>query len=129
MSIRSTLLTLRPAIPSIQYDQQMSEVEAFQNNTLRPILKFQNELLMQLYTQYIQKHKAIFFQLTISKREEFIRESFQKDISLKNICLGMIIGHFTKEEYTLYLLHEKEFKKRTNDMLIQRIQDQVGQFE
>ncbi len=129
MDSRSILLSIRPSITSIQLDQPMTEVEMFQNKTLRPILKFQNTLLIQVYAQYIEKHKSIYFQLTILKREEFIRESFQKDTLLKNMYLGIVMGHFTEEEYSHFFEHEKELKKRVNDMLIQRMQDQVSKFE
>ncbi|MBC7486634.1 MAG: glyoxalase [Cytophagaceae bacterium] len=129
MSIRKQLITIRPAISSIQQDLEMNPEEAFQNQTLRPILKFQNELLLAVYTEHVLKHKGIFYQLTIPKRLEFIKESLRKDPLLKHILLGIILGLFTQEEFQLYLIHEKELKKRIGDMLIQRLQDQVGYFD
>lgn len=129
MSLRKQLLTLRSTIPSVQLDLEMSEEEAFQNGTIRPILKFQNELLLAIYAEHVQKYKGIFYQLTIPKRIEFIKESLQKDAILKHTLLGTVLGLFTQEEFQLYLTHEKELKKRICDMLTQRLQDQVGQFD
>jgi hypothetical protein len=129
MRSKEIILSLRPSIPSIQQELEMNPEEAFQNNTLRPILKFQNELLLAIYAAHVAKHKGIFYQLTIPKRLEFIKESLQKDALLKHTLLGIIIGLFTLEEFNLYLRNEKELKRRISDMLIQRFQDQVGQFE
>jgi len=129
MSIRKQLITLRPAIPSIQQDLEMSPEEAFQNQTLRPILKFQNELLLAVYGEHVLKHKGLFYKLTIPKRLDFIKESLQKDALLKHTLLGMVLGLFTQEEFQLYRVHEKELKKRIGDMLVQRLQDQVGHFD
>lgn len=95
--MRENILTLRPFIANLTEDDTTSSEELFQNKTLRPILKYQNEVLIQLYAHYIDKHKNTFFKLTISGREAFIRESLQKDIALKNTYLGMVIGHFTAE--------------------------------
>ncbi len=129
MSSRKQLLNIRPAISSIQQDLDMSSEESFQNQILRPILKFQNELLLAIYAEHVVKNKGIFYQLTIPKRLEFIKESLQKDVLLKHILLGVVIGLFTQEEFQLYLVNEKELKKRIGDMLVQRFQDQVGQFD
>lgn len=128
-SSRKDLLHLRPEIPTIQDDLEMSPEEAFQNQTIRPILKFQNELLLAMYAEHVLKHKSIFYQLTIPKRLEFIKESLQKDPLLKQTLIGTILGLFTLEEFRMYQEEEKELKKRISDMLIQRLQDQVGQFE
>jgi hypothetical protein len=129
MRSKDNLLALRPSIPSIRHDLEMNPEEAFQNHTLRPILKFQNELLLAAYAEHVLKHKGIFYQLTIPKRLEFIKESMQKDALLKHTLSGMVLGLFTQEEFQFYLVHEKELKKRIGDMLIQRLQDQVGHFD
>jgi hypothetical protein len=129
MSLRKQLLILRPAIPSIQQDLDMSLEEAFQNQTIRPILKFQNEILLAIYAEHVLKYKGIFYQLTIPKRLEFIKESLQKDALLKQTLIGTVMGLFTLEEFQTYLIHEKELKRRISDMIVQRLQDQVGQFD
>jgi len=128
-SSRNDLIKLRPVIPSIQEDLEMRPEEAFQNQTIRPILKFQNELLLAIYAEHVLKHKSIFYKLTIPKRLEFVKESLQKDPLLKHTLLGTVIGLFTNEEFALYQEHENELKRRISDMLIQRFQDQIGHFD
>ena len=41
-----------------------TEVEKFQNDTLRPILKLQNDLLIHVFIQYCQQRKGLFFKLS-----------------------------------------------------------------
>ena len=43
------LLNIRPLIPSAKVYESMSADEAFQNSTLRPIIKMQNELLIAVF--------------------------------------------------------------------------------
>ena len=40
----SSLLVIRPNIDTIDKSLKTKDIEAFQNNVLRPILKFQNDL-------------------------------------------------------------------------------------
>lgn len=125
MSNRSHLLSLRPEIPSLDLNAAASPVEQFQNQTLRPILKFQNDLLVGIFQRDIMARKGVFHTLTPTQRSEYIRERVHKDKSLRHLLLGTLIGHFTDAEYHLYLSHEKEIRKRAMDLLIQRLQDQL----
>lgn len=44
-----SLLDIRPSIPQAQFNNQMSFNERFQNQTLRPVIKFQNNLLVEAF--------------------------------------------------------------------------------
>ena len=46
------LLSIRPLISSAKIVQNMTEEERFQNQTLRPILKLQNDLLLASFENY-----------------------------------------------------------------------------
>jgi len=63
-----SLLGIRPEIKTTQLHDNMSSDERFQNKTLRPILKFQNALLLAIFKNYICKHKNTFYELSIEKR-------------------------------------------------------------
>ena len=65
---------------------------------LRPILKFQNEVLLFLFKQHIHKYEKYYYSLTIPERVVFVKEQMQKDLLFKNVFLGMVIGHFTLDE-------------------------------
>ena len=105
--------------------QASSLAEQFQNRTLRPLLKFQNELLVAIFRKYITRRKEVFNQLSKSKQRVYIEESIRKDQKFKHLLLGTIIGQFTSEEWEQYLEVEKELNRRMADMIIQSLQDQL----
>ncbi|MGB3145147.1 MAG: glyoxalase [Maribacter sp.] len=123
------LLAIRPLIPSAKILPNMSEEERFQNETLRPLLKLQNDLLLASFQNYIKKGKNKFYELTIQKRMDFIINAIQKDIKFRNSLKGMIIGQFTLEEYENYIQNSSALNKRMMNMVIKRLQDQIQFFD
>lgn len=108
---------------------QSTADEFFQNQTLRPILKLQNDLLLEVFKNYISKSKTDFFNFSIEKKLLFIENSIQKDIKFRNSLKGMVIGLFTIEEYSRYILNSSALNKRMMSMLIERLKNQVQLFE
>jgi len=123
------LSDLRSPIPILIEDSAVSEAERFQNQTLRPILKYQNELLLIVYQNYLELRKGQFFGLSKEKRLLYIENSVRKDLKLKHLLLGIVVGLFTSEEWKIYKNHERELRKRITSLLIQRVQDQMEKFE
>lgn len=99
--------------------------EFFQNNTLRPILKYQNELLLLVFINYAIKQKGLFFKLSPDKKEKYIENVIQKDIKLRNVLKGIIIGLFTMEEYSIYIKNSSNLNKRMMTLLIERYRSQI----
>lgn len=99
--------------------------ETFQNQTLRPILKLQNELYLYLFTNYAIRQNADFNSLSTAKKSDFIEQSLQKDNILKNIFIGMTIGMFTLQELEVYSFDSKVFNKRIITMLTERLKSQI----
>lgn len=130
MNSRSTnLLSLRPEIPSARITTDMSEDERFQNQTLRPIIKLQNLLIISVFKNYIGKHKNRFYELTLQKRMDYIENAVQKDIKFRNSLKGLIIGQFTVEEYDTYIKNSSALNKRMMNMVIERLKDQIQLLE
>lgn len=123
------LQSIRPTITSAKVMPNMSEDERFQNETLRPILKLQNDLLLASFQNYINKMKNTFYELKLEKRIDYITKAIQKDIKYRNSLKGMIIGQFTIEEYEIYIQNSSALNKRMMNMVIKRIQDQIQYFE
>lgn len=116
--------------PNLELDStQSTPAEQFQNQTLRPILKFQHELLVAAFRAYIDKRHGVFFQLSAKDRVEWIKHSLQKDQSLRNTLTGMVIGHFSLEEWDSFQANEAEHSRRLIQMLIQRLQSAVESFK
>ena len=123
------LLEIRPLLPNAKIIPGIGKDERFQNSTLRPILKFQNDLLLASFQNYIKKTKNTFYELNIEKRMGFITNALQKDIKYRNSIKGMVIGQFTVAEYEEYILNSSAYNKRIINMVIKRLQDQIQYFE
>ncbi len=115
-----SLLSLRP---EINYNEDISaELESFQNHTIRPILKFQHQLTIQLlYSNRLYPK--------ISKLEErsaytkAIKELLSNDNAIRNQLIGIVLGMMTVEEYTVYETLKSEYKKRIFSMQAKRYVD------
>lgn len=108
---------------------QSSSDEVFQNQTLRPILKLQNDLFLAVFENQISKHKNDFYKLSVEKKLHYIENVIQKDIKFRNSLKGMIIGLFTIDEYATYITNSSSLNKRMMNMLIERLKSQVQLFE
>lgn len=130
MNARDFSITeLRPQILSARIFPNMSTDEYFQNKVLRPIIKLQNELLLEVFKNYIKKNKNVFYEIKLEERIKYIENAIQKDIKFRNSLKGIIIGQFTLEEYKAYTENSSSLNKRMMNLLIQRIQDQAQLLE
>ncbi len=125
----SDLLRMRPDIRKSGIHPGMSEEEHFQNSTLRPVIKLQNDLLIAAFRNYAIKHKGYFFELSSEKKMSFIENAIQKDIKFRNSLKGMVIGAFTLEEYEAYIRNSSSLNKRMMNMVIERLKDQLLRLE
>jgi hypothetical protein len=115
------LRALRPLIPTISEENITSDSEHFQNKTLRPILKFQHDLLIQIFQQYTIHRKNVFTKLSPEKKLEYIENNIRKDLNFRSLLIGTVLGYFSTEEYQIYIQNENELRKRLINMLIERI--------
>lgn len=105
--------------------ENSSETELFQNNVLRPVLKLQNDIFMQIFRDYAMRKMSDFTSLKNEQKINFTEQSLQKDSALKNTYIGMTVGMLTPEEITVYLSDSKSFNKRIITMLSERIKSQI----
>ena len=110
-------------------NQSSSSDEKFQNQTLRPILKLQNDLFVEVFKNHISKHKNDFYLYTVDKKLQFIENTIQKDIKFRNALKGIVIGLFTLDEYATYIQNSSSLNKRMINMLIERLKSLVQLFE
>jgi hypothetical protein len=110
-------------------NEQSSNDEKFQNQTLRPILKLQNDLFIAVFNNHVNKHKNDFYSLSVEKKLQFIENAIQKDIKFRNSLKGIVIGLFTLSEYQVYIQNSSALNKRMMNMLIERLKSQVQLFE
>jgi hypothetical protein len=66
--------------------------------------------------------------LSEKEKTEFIESSFNKDMSFRNEIRGLVIGHFTPEEFLLYATMQRGMNKRINAILKERISSNQNNF-
>ncbi|MCX6171714.1 MAG: glyoxalase [Flavobacterium sp.] len=108
---------------------QSSNEESFQNKTLRPILKLQNDMFIAVFINYAIKQKNVFFNLPPEKKLAYIENVIQRDIKFRNSLKGIIIGLFTIDEYNEYIQNSSNLNKRMMNLLIERLKSQVQLIE
>ena len=130
MNLRDiALLQLRPQIPSAKILPGMTAEESFQNKTLRPIAKLQNDLLVAVFRNYARKHKNVFYDLSVEKRMDYIENAIHKDMKFRNSLKGMIIGQFTLDEYDTYIQNSSALNKRMMNLVKERLKSNIQLLE
>lgn len=117
---------IKNILPIIVSDnEKSSENEIFQNKTLRPILKFQNEICILYFEQFIIESKIEFINLKYNHKITKINDLFKTNIQFKQFYLGLIVAYFSISEFQFYILNKKEINKRIISMLIERLCSQI----
>lgn len=129
MTRSEQLLAIRPHIPSAKFNEAMSLEERFQNATLRPVIKLQNDLLVEVFKNYANKHKQLFYNLSTEKQIDYIENAMQKNMKFRNSVKGIIIGQFTVEEYTDYVSNSSALNKRMLTIITERLISNLQVFE
>ena len=121
----SSLLAIRLNIDTIEKTSNTKEIEIFQNDILRPILKFQNDLLIKIFIDYAKQYKSVFFNLSNFDKLSYIQHALSTNQRLRSLILGTIIGMFSLEDYSYYRLNFTALNKRIITMIIRRLQSQL----
>lgn len=117
------LLALRPTLDL--NIEESSEIEAFQNTSLRPILKLQHPFTTQLLanSSHFQKMKEKVDMTDEKAFTELVSKYFNSNIVFRNKIIGSIIGLMTKNELNFYYTDSTEINKRISSMQIKRFVD------
>ena len=121
------IIKIRPVL-NLKKSSQITDEESFQNDTLRPIIKLQSPVLIETYSNYIIKHKNVFYELSNEKKLDYIENSINKNQKFRNLLKGMIIGLFTIEEYHIYKKNSSSLNKRMMNIVLKRLQDNLQIF-
>ena len=119
------VLALRPVIETIDFEKTPLKDELFQNEVLRPILKFQNPLIIDFFIHQCIIYKSLYFQLEIEEKTHYINQLLDKNQNVRNTYIGILIGAMTSEELKTYLLNKNHFNKRILNMISKRLKDQI----
>ena len=115
----------RPNI-TINESKNTSDEEQFQNQVLRPIIKFQNKLFIKLFLSNCNSYKINFTEFNSEEKYEYIENIFKKDFKIRTSFIGTVIALFTLEEFEKYLVNQKLYNKRIIQMLTERLKSQTA---
>ncbi|MDP4810822.1 MAG: hypothetical protein NWQ18_12875 [Saprospiraceae bacterium] len=107
--------------PELFLKKANSEEEIFQNETLRPILKLQHELIITLALEFLKSRNITWEKVKEKDPFQWLNTNIKRDIPFKNQLIGMVIGQFSKNELDEYLTFQKEMNKRIINMMTERI--------
>ena len=66
---------------------------------------------------YANKHKGVFYELSLEKRMQYVETAICKDQKFRNAVKGMLIGQFTVAEYTFYIQNSSKLNKRMMNLV------------
>ncbi len=128
-SRNQNILNIRPDILTTTINKNMSNDERFQNVTLRPIIKLQHDLFIEVFKNYINKHKNVFYELSLENKLNYVENTIHKDMKFRNSVKGMIIGQFTIDEYKLYIQNSSALNKRMMNIVKERLLRNIQVFD
>lgn len=115
----------RPNLPDEILEGISSPAEDFQNKVIRPIIKMQSDLLITHLHNQLKTSKIQLDQLPMAKKEAALDGLFTKKQAFKREITGMVIGHFSFEEYQIYSEMNKEINRRITQIVLNRCKDLV----
>jgi len=120
------LIQLRPEI-SLENENTAGDkaLGKFQNEILRPILKFQNSIILAQFKQYLIKFKPAFNAYNSQVQKNYIQDVLKSDSRIKNSLIASVVSVMTLEEYSYYCENKTEINKRIVVLLTKRIQDHL----
>ncbi len=122
-------ILIRPIIEGISDKKGISISEEFQNRTLRPIIKLQHALIIEMFKQYALIRKNNLNEMSDEKIIGFIDNSLSKDLQLKNQFIGIVIGLFTIQEHQKYSEIKSEIHKRILNIIKKRLIDSLRELK
>jgi hypothetical protein len=123
MNRTESVLSIRP---EISVDTSLSaDAESFMHKTLRPVLKLQHELIINVFQHYLTTNGINFAGQSTDQKVKTIHSVLKHDQKFKIFLTGLCCGLFTETELRFYLSNQSEINKRIIEMLIKRIESAV----
>lgn len=112
------LLALRPDISAKKVEQTLSE--AFQNTTIRPILKYQHSILIVFFNSNVHVQYIVSANYSLLKKQNQLKLFVSKQLAFRAQLLGIVTGLFTELEFEFYLSEKVNIDKRITNMILER---------
>ena len=119
---RNQLKELRPLIPTA-LTENCKEIERFQNEVLRPILKLQHAFFEQYFKSNSQFLKLIQEKKSRLEFQNKVSQFISNQANIKHQLIGSVIGLLAYEQLNYYHANSAELNKRISQMVCQRVSD------
>jgi len=120
------LKEIRPLLSHLENDKEKTVEEKFQNTVLRPILKFQHDILMAFITEkVVNKYRIDIIKIHSNDLGLKVKKELMNNQTLRNQVFGLLVGLFTIDEYHDYLKNETEYRRRIMAMVVERYMSSV----
>ncbi len=119
---RELLTEFRPLLPGLTLEGTKS-LESFQNNILRPVIKFQQGFLKTYFEANSQFKPLITNKTSRTEFQETVKKFIGNQPNIKHQLIGSILGLLTENELEFYWKNQTEVNKRIHQMICQRIAD------
>ncbi len=110
--------------PQIDFGEIPQPLDQFQE-VLRQVLKFQNDVLVQLSAHFLEKKYKGFSMRDDTIKKDLFYQTLKKDIPFKKELIGMVCGLFTSSEMDFYLENQQEINKRLAEFIYKRVITQI----
>lgn len=117
------LMEIRPEL-NLE-ESALNDAGKFQAEVLRPILKFQNGIIVAQFKEYIKKFKPAFNAYNLKVQQNYVSDVMKSDPRIRNSLIASVVSVMTLEEYNFYVENKNECNKRIITLLIKRIQDHL----
>lgn len=128
MTVRdAALLAMRPSValgPEAPDPATLDAPAQLLHQTLRPVLKLQNETLLALVARSVRARTAAFPGFAPDDQRRHLDALVRRDQRLQRLLLGVVIGHLTADELSRWLGHDLEMRRRTVALLAERVTGQ-----
>ena len=115
--------SIRPELPA-NADNGTS-IEQFQNDTLHPIIRFQDTFVFAQFQKYVRKFKPAFNAYNQRAQRNYIKEVLVSDSRIRNSLIATIVSMMTLEEYNFYCEHKVEVNRKIIGFLTERLQEHL----
>jgi len=110
----------------LENDKEKTVEEKFQNTVLRPILKFQHDILVTFITEkVVNKFRIDIIKIHSNDLGLKVKKELMNNQTLRNQVFGLLVGLFTIDEYHDYLKNETEYRRRIMAMVVERYMSSV----
>ena len=120
----AALLALRPRVDA-DLEAARTEMEAFLHRTLRPVLKLQNPVVLQLVAHDLAERVPGFSGVALDDQRDRLRARLRSDTRLQRVLLGVVLGALTRRELAFALENAPEVRRRTLALLAERVTSQA----